>query len=212
MYDKNTPDKNGFGIFRKIKLFISENSGTIVKILIHQLGLTVFGFLLYSASAGSDNTPVVLGLGIFSAVFYLVLLYVLSWDNGARDKIKIDGKRMKRDAFKGAKTALIANIPNLLLAVLSLIGYLCINKSALDTAGNYISPKWAINLHGIAQIIGIFLNSMYTGIADVAGIDSKPYYLFIVCVPSILACAFGYFFGTKEKLGIFTSAPKSSSK
>ncbi len=208
MYDKNNSDENNSGIFRKMLRFISENSGTVVKILIHQLGLTVFGFLLYSASASADNSPVVLGLGVFSAVFYLVLLYVLSWDNGASDKIKIDGGRMKSDAFKGAKTALVANFPNLLLAILSLVGYLFIDKTALDATGSYISPKWAINLHGIAQIIGVFLNSMYTGIADVTGIISKPYYLFIVCVPSVLACALGYFFGTKEKLGIFTSAPK----
>ncbi len=212
MYEKTNPEEKEQSIFASIKKFITDNSGTVVKIMIHQLGLTVFGFLLYSASASSGNKPLIAGLGIFSALFYLVLLYVLSWDNGAKDKIKIDGGRMKLDAFKGAKTALIANIPNIILAVLSLIGYLCINKSALNAAGSYISPKWAVNLHGIAQIIGIFLNSMYTGIADPIGLDAKPYYLFIICVPAIVICGLGYFLGTKEKLGVFTSAPKDSSK
>lgn len=212
MYEKTNSKEKEKSVFAKVKSFIAENSGTVVKILIHQLGLTVFGFLLYSASASSRSTPLTLGLGIFSALFYLVLLYVLSWDNGAKDKIKIDGGRMKPDAFKGAKTALIANIPNLIFAVLSLVGYLCINKSALSAAGTYVSPKWAVNLHGIAQIIGIFLNSMYTGIADPIGLSTKPFYLFVVCVPSILACGLGYFLGTKEKFGVFTSAPKDSSK
>ena len=204
--DENNKDKIGF--FKKLVIFWRENSGTVVKIFIHQIGLTVFGFLLYSAATASKSTGVTVGIGIFSALFYLVLLYVMCWDNGAKDKIRIDSGRMKRDCFKGAKAALFASIPNLLLALLSLIGYLCINKSVLDAAGAYVSPKWAIILHSLSQIIGIFLNSMYTGIAEPIGLATKPFYLFIVCIPAILVCGLGYFFGTKEKLGVFTSAPK----
>ncbi len=211
MTNESTKQVTKTGIFAKMKQFININSGMIVKIIIHQLGLTVFGFLLYSASAGG-NTAVVVALSVFSALFYLVLLYVMSWDIGAKDKIRIDSGRMKRDTFKGAKAALVANIPNLILATLSLVGYLFINKSALSEAGTFVSPKWAVNLHGIAQIIGIFLNSMYTGIADPISLETKPFYLFIICIPAIAVCGLGYFFGTKEKLGVFTSAPKDSSK
>ena len=196
--------------FERVSAFIQTNSGTIIKIMIHQLGLTVFGFLLYSASASSNNTAVILALSIFSAIFYLALLYFMSWGNGAKDKIRIDGGRMKRDSFKGAKCALVANIPNLILATLSLIGFLFIDKSALSAQGNYMHPEWAINLHGIAQIIGIFLNSMYTGIADIINVDTQPFYLFIVCIPSIIVCGLGYYFGTFEKYGVFTSAPKET--
>ena len=164
MYEKTNQKPKEPSVFERIKKFLSDNSGTVIKIMIHQLGLTVFGFLLYSASASSKNTAVIAGLSVFSSLFYLLLLYVMYWDIGAKDKIKIDSGRLKRDTFKGAKTALVANIPNLILALMSLIGYLCINKSALDAAGSFVSPKWAVNLHGIAQIIGVFLNSMYTGI------------------------------------------------
>ena len=54
-----------------------KNSDLIVKMLVHQFGLTVFGYLLYSAANVSGNGALVIGFGIFSAVFYLVLLYVL---------------------------------------------------------------------------------------------------------------------------------------
>ena len=37
---------------------------------------------------------------------------------GAKDKIRIESGRIERDVFKGAKVALVAAIPNLLLAVL----------------------------------------------------------------------------------------------
>lgn len=211
MSDQNTASQKKPSAFAKFKKFANENSGTVVKTIIYQIGLTVFGFLLYSASV-DGSTGVMAGLGAFSAVFYLVLLYVMSWDNGAKDKIRIESGRIKRDCFKGAKTALLANIPNLLLAVLSLVGYLFIDKAALNSAGAYISPKWAVNLHGIAQIIGIFLNSMYTGLADAVNLETKPFYLFLVCIPCIIACGLGYFLGTMEKFGIFTSAPKDAQK
>ncbi len=201
---------NKVNVFVKFWQFFKENSQTVSKLLIHQVGLTVFGFLLYTASASAESTPLILGLGIFSAIFYLLLLYVLSWDNGARDKIRIDGGRMKHDPFKGAKVTLIANIPNLLLAVLSLIGYLCIDKVNLDAAGNFVNPTWAVDIHAICQIIGVFINSMYTGIADVIGIIAKPYYLFLICIPAILVCGLGYYFGTKNIFGTFSDTPKKS--
>jgi hypothetical protein len=134
------------------------------------------------------------------------------WDSGAKDKIRIDGGRMKRDCFKGAKISLIASIPNLLLCVLSIIGFFCIDKTVLDTNGNYATPEWAANMYGIAQIIGIFLNSMYTGIGDVTGLEVNPFYLLIITVPTIIVCGLGYFFGTYEMLGVFTSAPKDTKK
>ena len=207
-----TNGENKISPFSAFVGFLKDNSGTIIKILIHQLGLTVFGFLLYSASASSESKPLILGLSIFSTVFYLVLLYVMFWDNGAKDKIRIDGGRMKRDCFKGAKISLIASVPNLILCLLSVIGYFCINKSLLDAAGNYVSPEWAINMHGIAQIIGIFLNSMYTGIGDVTGLDINPFYILIVSIPTVIVCGLGYFLGTHERLGVFTSAPKQTKK
>ncbi len=207
-----TNGENKISPFSALMRFLTDNSGTIIKVLIHQFGLTVFGFLLYSASATSESTPLILGLSIFSAVFYLILLYVMFWDNGAKDKIRIDGGRLKRDCFKGAKISLIASIPNLLLCVFSIIGFFCIDKTAIDANGNYATPEWAANMYGIAQIIGIFLNSMYTGIGDVTGLDVNPFYLMIITVPTIIVCGLGYFFGTYEMLGVFTSAPKDTKK
>jgi hypothetical protein len=194
--------------FQKTALFWRENSGTVVKIFIHQIGLTVFGFLLNSAASASKSTAVTVALGVFSALFYLALLYIMSWDNGAKDKIRIDSGRIKLDRFKGARTAILASVPNLILALLALIGFLCINKSVLSPEGAYVTPKWAMLLYSVAQLLGIFLNSMYTGIAEPINLASKPFYLFIVCIPAIIVCGLGYFLGTKEKFGVFTSAPK----
>ena len=196
------------GVFRRAAGFCSKNSDMIVKMLVHQFGLTVFGYLLYSAANVSGNSALIIGFGIFSAVFYLVLLYVLSWENGSKDKIRIDAGRMKRDKFKGAKASLVAAIPNLIFAVLALIGYLGINKEVLSAEGGYITPEWAVNMFGICQVVGAYLNSMYIGIGDYLGLLPYPYYLFLIIVPSVAVCGVGYFLGTKEIGGLFTDSKK----
>ena len=112
---------------------------------------------------------------------------------------------MKKDVFKGAKISLIAAIPNLVLTLLSTVGYLAIDRSVM-VDGKFTSPAWAADLYSIAQIIGIFLNSMYTGIGEYFGITVMPYFLFLSTLPAILVTGLGYYLGTKEKFGIFTGA------
>ena len=185
--------------------FIRKNSDLIVKMIVHQIGLTVFGFLLNSCAGVSGNASLGIIFGIFSAAFYCFLLYILMWEYGTKDKIRIDAGRMQRDIFKGAKIALVAAIPNLFLGVLSTIGYLAINRTIM-VDGKFTSPAWAANLYSIAQIIGVFLNSMYTGIGEYLGITVMPYFLFLLTLPAILVTGVGYYLGTKEKFGVFTGA------
>lgn len=191
-----------------MKDFLKKNSEFLTKLLVHQFGLTVFGFLLYSAAGVSGNRALVIGFSVFSALFYLFLIYVLAWETGSKDKIRIDAGRQKRDVFKGLKVDLMAQIPNFLLAVLSLIGYIFINKNALTEEGQFFSPAWAVNMHAICQLLGFYLNAMYLGIFDYLELLAKPSSLFLMTIPTLLTCAFGYYFGTKEKFGILSSAPK----
>ena len=191
--------------------FWKTNSDTVIKMLVHQFGLTVFGFLLNSAASVSGNDLLVIGLGLFSAVFYLFLLYVVAWELGAKDKIRIDGGRMKRDIFKGAKINLVANIPNLIVATLALVGFLFIDKSIM-TEGAYTDPAWAVNLRGIAQLVGNFLNAMYLGIGQYFNVLSSVWFLYAVCAPSIIVCGAGYCLGTHEICGVFASSGNGQSK
>ena len=182
-------------LWQRFKLFFKSNSDMIVKLYVHQFGLTVFGYLLYSAASASKNKPLVLGLGIFSALFYLFLLYVLSWDVGAKDKIRIDGGRLVRDKLKGSKVAVIGMLPNLFVATLALLGF------AMQGLG-----AWAKSIYGIAQIIGVFMNSMYIGIDEYIGFATNPLYLYVICLPAIAVCGVGYLLGTYERYGLLTSA------
>ena len=192
-----------------MKDFLKKNSDMVTKLLVHQFGLTVFGFLLYSAANVSGNRALVIGFSIFSVVFYLFLIYILSWENGSKDKIRIESGRQERDNLKGLKADLIAQIPNLIIAVLSLVGYLCINKGVVNEAGQFLTPVWAVNMHAICQLIGFYINAMYLGIFDYLNLITMPFSLFLLTVPTLLTCALGYYFGTKEKFGIMTAPPKN---
>ncbi len=188
--------------------FIKNNSKLITKMIVLQIGIMFLGYLLFMASSVSGNSTITLGLGIFSSVFYLFLLYVHVWEIASEEKIRIDGNRMKYDALKGLKASLTANSVNILLAVLATVGYLCIDREILNDKGQFVSPSWACNLYAIAQLIGQFFLSMYTGIGDYFGIVIKPYFLFIAIIPGLAVSTLAYIFGVKEKFGMFTNSSK----
>lgn len=182
--------------------FLKDNASHISKLFVYQFALTVFGLLLYTVSQYSQNPVIVAGISAFSALFYLFIIYTNMWDIGARDKIRIDGKRLTPRPLHGVWLGLCANIPNYLFAICSTVGYLGIDRATVNADGKFTSPEWAVNLYGIAHMIGSYLNGTYLGITETIGIHLYPYTLFIITVPTVTACALGYFFGTKEKYPI----------
>lgn len=182
--------------------FVKGNSSAISKLFIYQFALTVFGLLLYTVSQYSQSPAIIAGISAFSVLFYLFIIYTNIWDIGARDKIRIDGKRLKPRPLHGLWLGVASNIPNFIFAYCSTVGYLLIDRSVVDANGNFTSPEWAVNLYAIAHSIGSYLNGMYLGITETLGIALYPFALFWITVPSIATCALGYYFGTKEKFPI----------
>lgn len=107
-----------------MKLF-KENSYDIVRLYINQLGIMIFSMLLYTAvgSFSNESLSSVLSIvvSVFSIIFYLVLIYYIVWEIGAKDKIRIDGGRAERFKNKGLYMGLIANIPNFALGLLTVL-------------------------------------------------------------------------------------------
>lgn len=136
-----------------MKSFISENFKVIKKLLIYQFGAAFFGILVNS-SAG--RLPWLNWLtGVLAVLFYIYLLYSAVWEEGARDRIRVDGGRMTRDDFKGLKIALVANIPNILIGVVMAASTI-VNVAA--------SAQWAGNVAAVANAVGVLWEGMYVGI------------------------------------------------
>ena len=182
--------------------FFKDNASHISKLFVYQFALTVFGLLLYTVSLYSQNSAIIAGISAFSVLFYLFILYTNMWDIGARDKIRIEGKRLEARPLHGMWLGLCANIPNYIFALCSTVGYLGIDRAVVNAEGKFSTPEWAVNLYGITHMIGSYLNGTYLGITETLGIHLYPYALFIITVPTVAACALGYFFGTKEKYPI----------
>jgi hypothetical protein len=195
--------------------FFKENSYDIVRLLINQLGITIFSLVLYTAAGFIEdealNLKVRIILSVFATVFYFALLYTVCWDYGAKDKIRIDGGKYSATKFKGLIMSLISSIPTLILAficVLSLIIYIAGGQEAFYT------------VFGIVNLLLRFISSMYLGILQ--GVFSGLSYdmnlkflwesvgYFVMPFIAALICHLGYFLGRRETklLSVFFAKKK----
>ncbi len=200
-----------------------ENSYDIVRLYINQIGITIFSMFLYTAVGMVDDEDGALFLGlriavsIFSILFYLVLVYNVVWEIGAKDKLRIDSGKCEPTPHKGAVMALFANIPNFVLATLAV----------LSVALHMISgAEWLYSAFAIVFLILRFHTSMYMGViqgvtpaapsADPNAIQLADCLIesALFLVLPLLAVAFTHFayrLGVKEKR-IFSIFSSKSSK
>lgn len=180
--------------------FFKENLDNTLKLFVNQIAMTIFGLLL-SAATFSHKT-LLLVTGILSALFYLYLLYTTAWDIGARDKIKVDGGRMKSMPLKGLYLALCANIINIVLAIVSTVCYFL---------ADYLLLQWAANTTAIAYNILWLTNGMYISLLSFANMIPLKYFLMAATViPALITCALAYHAGTHNfRLFGFISGGKS---
>ena len=189
--------------------FVKENFYDVLRLIINQVGIAIFSIVIYTA-AGSVKLEsetatffIKVLISVFSTVFYYALIYTVSWDWGAKDKIRIDGNRMAPDNYKGLKLALIANIPNFVLSFIYAL-----------TFGIYLlGAEWIATVSGIANILTRFWMAIYLGIiqgifVSLESAEAPAMYLYHFCqaigfliipIIAILITHFGYLMGRSER-------------
>ena len=188
--------------------FLKDNSYDIVRLFINQIGITIFSFALFTALSAIENeqtlATVKIAASVFATGFYLVLLYTVGWECGAKDKIRIDGGRLSPTRAKGALMSLVANLPNF---IFTFAGIVCMLIFMSGGAEGFKSAFAVFNL------IFRFIEAMYLGI--IQGIfsflsyDTDLRYLLeaigfaVAPVFAIVATQLGYFLGSKD-LRIFS--------
>ena len=153
--------------------------------MINQVGMTMMGLMLSFATY--NNNLLTLISSLFSIGFYLYLLYTMCWDIGAKDKIRVDSKRMAPMKLKGLWMSLIANIPNLILAVCVIIGRLSISD-AVTNSGNF----WFVT-----KMIATCIQGMYAGLLELYAPYNPIAYILII-LPALAASELGYYLGYRE--------------
>lgn len=175
-----------------MRFFFKDNSYNIFKMFINQIGMTIFGIAI---SLATPNDTFFLLSSIFAAGFYMVLLYTMTWDIGYEEKIKIDAGRLEYNRFKGLYMSLFANIPNFIIAILTLVGFY---GASAYKGGTPISPSWAAQTYGVGKLIGSVIEGMYSGINYVV-FNFNPWAYLLIILPSLITCTVAYIAGVKGK-------------
>ena len=176
--------------------FYKENSYQIVRCMINQLGITVFALVISTVTQKSASW--LLAGSIFATLFYLFLLYTIMWEQGAKDILRIEGGRASLDRLYGFKIAVCANLPNFLLGLLTLIGFILWDPMV------GLELSWASGLYGIPSLIISLFEAMYIGILKwIIPTGSFQYLVGAIAyllspVPAILVCGGAYFLGIKN--------------
>lgn len=183
--------------------FFSRYSYNIVKMFVNQFAISIFGAVLAMATAASGNNVLTLVVSIFAILFYLFLLYTLTWEVGAKDKIAVDAGKKQYKPLTGLYMALIANIPNFVIAIVYAIAY-----PAMSNA------QWVGNIGAIARVASIIIEGMFLGTTSVINVGGNAlsthwWTYFLITVPAIVVSWIAYFLGHKN-FGFFASlyAPK----
>ncbi len=134
-----------------MKTFLKDYSYSMVKLFLNQIAITLFATMV-SIATFSDR-KILLAISIFSVLFFLYLNYTSLWELGSKDQIRVDGGRLKSNKARGLWLSLGANVPNILLALLTGIGAL-------------INTAFGQSMSIICDIISRFLNNMYFGIMN----------------------------------------------
>lgn len=169
--------------------FIKDNSYLIFKMMVNQLGMTMFGLVLSMATL-NDNR-LLFATSVFSVLFYAVLLYMMCWEYGAKEKVRVDHGRLRFMPLKGFYMSLCANVVNIILAITLFIGYF--NITDMTTA----QPEWAFNLYSVSRLIAMFIQAMYAGMISLYS-PYNPIAFILILFPAFFASAAGYYLGVKD--------------
>ena len=192
--------------------WLKTNSYMIVKMLLNQFGVMLLGIILVNILTA--KTPALrIFASLYATLFFMYLLYVMTWEAGAKDRIRADAGYIRLDRLAGLKLSLCANIPNFLLALLMVIGFLF--------GSLFMQEAWAQGMFGIAHVAAVCWESMYTGFINAVldpEITSSMSVGYVIAyalapLPLLAASGVGYLMGSSNKrlLG-FLSAKKEKSK
>lgn len=192
--------------------YFREHSRLISRLLINQVGMTIFGMILTMAvmKSTNNNQTITVAVSIFSILFYLCLIYNVMWEEGARNGIRVNAGRMEKIPFFSLKAALFASIPNFVLAVLLFVSYLLAFP---------FSMEFARSVYAVLHIILALFEAMYVGLFSVIlnafpevatqSLVASCLYL-LSSLPMILVSMLAYRFGEKNIYIFGKRSPKKN--
>ena len=193
-----------------MKNFFKQYSYSIIKMFVNQFAISIFGCLLAMAFAAAGNNIGLLLVSLFAIAFYLFLIYTMTWEIGATDRISVDVGKKPYRPHTGLYLSLIANIPNLLIAIFYTIGYPFM-----------ATQKWAGSICSLMRVGALLLEGMYRGVTSAITLPSGHelwhawWSYFLIIVPAVITSWIAYFAGFKNfrlLAQYFNKSPKQGEK
>ena len=179
-----------------MKRFFAEHSYNMVKMFLNQFAIAIFGFSLALALVKAQNAALRNAASVGAILFYLFLLYTMTWEIGFRDRVSVEQEKKTKNNFRGALISLFANLPNFILAIFIMLASL-LNSPVLSNIGAWCST------------LAVFFEGMYTGLLvnPVAGAPLNSYWFvyFLLPIPAIVTCGIAYNMGVCDIKLIRTS-------
>ena len=176
-----------------MKSFFKQYSYNIVKTLVNQFAISVFGIMLAMAATAAKNTALTIFGSIFSIVFYLFLIYTTTWEVGAKDRISVDVGKKPYRPHTGLMLSLLANIPNFIIA----LGYTVFYP--------FSNQEWAANTCAVFSILSIIFEGMYRGILSVIKVAPLGQQMFtfwwsyfLIIIPALVTSWIAYYTGFRN--------------
>ena len=163
----------------------------MIRMFLNQFAISVFGFVLAMAATQAQNVVLRNITSVFSILFYMFLLYTMTWEMGFKDKANVDNGYQKRQPLMGLYISLCANIPNFLFAL-------------FISLATWFNVKFFSTLGGISAFCARILEGMYLGVlANPVNSESQVFdywwAYFLIIIPSLLTCTVAYYFGLKDR-------------
>ncbi len=184
--------------------FIKENIHDILRLLLNQIALGVFGWVIFAATCKANDDKI--GLlaffaSIFSIIFYMYILYATMQEIGSKHRIRVDGGRMKRNTAWGLIVMAISLIPT---AAVLLIRFVAILLQLIPNEITVTSSKFVFVL---TEYFLNFALSCYNGVIGfITGSSASiPNMLFVTLgytlslLPGLLVCWGSYVMGLHDK-------------
>ena len=194
-----------------MKDFFKNNGHLIWRLILNQIGLTIFGLMTSMAASAIDlslssgdgtvSRTCMIWVSVFTIIFYMFINYMAVKEEGQRDKIRADAGRITRDPLRGLKVVLTASALNIALGIAIIV-------FGLLGAENGPALEWAGNISGSAKLLALVIQAMYWGVMlglpglfglEVATFADVPSFCYIlITLPSVIICTLGYIAGLHE--------------
>ena len=170
-----------------MKVFFHKYGDGIIRMFVNQFAISLFGSTLAMATLAAKNDTLTILVSIGSIIFYLFLLYIMTWDIGAKDRVSVDIGKKEYRPLTGLIMSVIANIPTFILALLFILA----SVTASDTLG------------AIVNVARIIIEGMFVGIMSIVKIGGTQLHniwwvYFAITLPAIVTCSLSYFLGHKN--------------